>query len=209
MRCPVIRSTSRLMPALVAAGAALWALPAMADEAGGAAAQPSLFVSPGPQQILTSLTTLIIFALLVAVLGKYAWGPIIAGLKSREDKIRKDIADAETTRGQAEATLRQYTEKLKAAEEQVRQLLSQAATDAEKLSQSIRMRAQADGEEIKERATRDIESAKNQALREVYEKTADLATEVASKILRRSLNADDQRDLVKRSLEQIETAQSN
>jgi F-type H+-transporting ATPase subunit b len=200
------------VPILAAVTITLWALPAMADEATPAAegaAQVSPFAGPGPQQIITSLTTLIIFLLLVVLLGKYAWGPIIAGLKSREDKIRKDIADAETTRGQAEATLRQYTEKLKAAEEQVRQLLSQAATDAEKLSQSIRMRAQADGEEIKERATRDIESAKNQALREVYEKTADLATEVASKILRRSLNADDQRDLVKRSLEQIETAQSN
>lgn len=208
MRRSLFASTARLAPAMAASVVALWALPAMAADA-EAAAQPSLFAAPGPQQIITSLTTLIIFVLLVVVLGKYAWGPILAGLKGREEKIRKDIADAETTRGQAEETLRQYTEKLRAAEEQVRQLLSKAATDAEKLSQGIRMRAQAEGEEIKERATRDIESAKNHALREVYEKTADLATEVASKILRRSLNADDQRDLVDRSLEQIQSAKLN
>ena len=50
---------------------------------------------------------------------------------------------------------------------------------------------------------------KNQALAEVYEKTADLATSVAEKIIRRNLNPEDQRDLVARSLEQLQTVSKN
>jgi F-type H+-transporting ATPase subunit b len=187
------------------AAVALGALPAMAADA---AAEPSPFPTPGREQIITSVTTLIIFGLLVAVLGKYAWGPILAGLKSREEKIRKDIADAETARQQAETTLRGYTAKMAAAEEQVRSLLGKAAADAEKIAQSLRIRAQQEAEEIKERATAEIESAKSQAVREIYEQTADLATTIASKIIRRTLNADDQKDLVKRSLEEIQTVGS-
>ncbi|HLL91094.1 MAG TPA: hypothetical protein VK324_17475, partial [Tepidisphaeraceae bacterium] len=61
-------------------------------------------------------------------------------------------------------------------------------------------------EEAKERAMKDIDAARKDAVREVYEQTAVLATNVAEKILRRSLNAQDQRDLVDQSLNQLQAA---
>jgi F-type H+-transporting ATPase subunit b len=83
-------------------------------------------------------------------------------------------------------------------------LLSSATVEAEKIAAGIRMHAQQEAEEIKERAMKEIESSKQQALSEIYEQTAALATSVAEKILRRNLNADDQRDLVQRSLEELQ-----
>ena len=160
----------------------------------------------GPQAgLVTAITTLIVFALLLAVLGKYAWGPIASGLKQREDKIRKDIADAEAARARAEQTLRDYSAKLASAENEVRELINKATADAERAATGIRTRAQQEAEETKERAIRDIDAAAKQAMAEVYEQTATLATGVAEKILRRNLNADDQRDLVNQSLEQLQT----
>lgn len=172
---------------------------------GEASGEPQLLPAPGKAQIVTAITTLVIFVLLLIVLSKFAWGPIVTGLRGREEKIRKDIADAEAARAKADATLREYTARLAAAEQSVREMLGKATTDAERIATSFRMQAQQDAEEIKERANQDIESTKKQALAEIYEQTANLATGVAAKILRRELNADDQRDLVNRSLEQLQT----
>jgi F-type H+-transporting ATPase subunit b len=152
---------------------------------------------------------LIIFILLVAILYKAAWKNVLAGLKAREDRIRKDIADAEAARLKAESSLREYTQRLNDAEGKVREILAKAAADAERVGQSIRMQAQTESEEIKERANREIEASKNQAIRDVYEQAASLATSVAEKILRRNLNVDDQRDLVTHSLDQMQEIGKN
>ncbi len=88
-------------------------------------------------------------------------------------------------------------------------ILSQAAADAEKIGTSIRMKAQEEAEEAKERATKEIEAAKNTALTEIYEQTANLATSIAEKVIRRNLNADDQRELVKESLKQLQNVDRN
>lgn len=167
-------------------------------------------VIPSPREaLIPAVTTLIVFALLLAVLGKYAWGPIATGLKAREDRIRRDIADAEATRAKAEATLRDYNQQLATAEGQIRDMLAKAQADGERIATNLRTQAQQESEEIKNRANREIEAAKDQALAEVKEQTVYLATSVAEKILRRNLNAEDQRDLVSRSLEQVQTIGKN
>jgi F-type H+-transporting ATPase subunit b len=156
-----------------------------------------------------ALWVVIIFLVLLAVLYPTAWKNVLAGLKAREERIRKDIADAEAASARAQATLRDYTAKLAAAEASAREIIAKAGTDAEAAAAQIRARSQAEAEEIKERALKDIEAAKNTAVREVYDQTAELATQVAEKILRRNLNANDQRDLVAQSLEQLQKVSKN
>lgn len=180
--------------------------PVLASEASGEAGEANSPLYTMPQGLITGIVTIVVFIILLAVLGKYAWGPILSGLKAREDKIRKDIADAEATRAKAEATLRDYNTQLATAEQKVRDLLNKAAVDAEKLAAQMRTQAQNEAEETRERALKDIEAARAQALSEIYEQTADLATKVAEKILRRNINAGDQRDLVNESLKELETA---
>ena len=153
--------------------------------------------------------TIGIFAIMLIILYPTAWKNVLAGLKAREAKIRGDIANAEAARSKAEATLKEYTVKLQQTESTVRDMIAKAVTDAEATAASIRARGQAEAEEAKEKALKDIEAAKSTALREVYDQTATLATSVAEKILRRNLNVDDQRDLVARSLEQLQTVNKN
>ena len=152
---------------------------------------------------------LVLFLILVVILYRKAWVHVLAGLKAREDRIRKDIADAEAARIKAEDTLRQYDGKLAEAEKKVREIIDQAVRDAEKIGTSLRMKAQEEAEEAKERAAKEIEAAKHNALSEIYQQTVYLATEVAEKIIRRSLNADDQRDLVNESLNQLQSVGKN
>ena len=173
---------------------------------GGAETEKLSPVPTVPQAIAPAVTTLVVFALLLAVLGKFAWGPIAAGLKNREDKIRRDIADAEAARARAETTLAQYNQQLATAEAQVRDILAKASQDAERMATNMKMQAQKEAEEAKDRATRDIETARKNAVADIYAQAADLSTAIAEKILRRNLNADDQRQLVESSLQQFQSA---
>ena len=175
-------------------------------EAAGAAEPKGELLDFNP---LAILWVLVIFILLVVILYRAAWKNVLAGLKGREQRIRNDIAQAEAARSKAEATLKDYSAQLATAEHRVREILSKATTDAEQLATSIRTRAQAEAEEIKDRATKEIEAAREQALTEIYQQTADLATKVAEKILRRNLNADDQRDLVNQSLSELQNVSAN
>lgn len=164
-----------------------------------------LLRGPAEGGLITAVVTLIVFLLLVAVLGKFAWGPISKGLQEREDKIRRDIEEAEAARARAEASLKEYQAQLATAEARVREMLAKANTDAEQISGTIRARAQQEAQETKDNATREIDNARRAAVRQVHEEAAVLATRVAEKILRRNLNPDDQRDLVAASLDQVET----
>jgi F-type H+-transporting ATPase subunit b len=188
--------------ALLAWGA--WAGVASAAEEHKQPEPPTSPLYPAPQGIVSGVVTLVIFAILVAVLGKYAWAPILTGLKGREEKIRKDIADAEAARLRAEATLREYNQQLAAAEARSQEILSKAKSDADALAAQIRTRGQQEAEESRERATREIEDAKNQAVREIHEHAATLATTVAEKIIRRSLNPDDYRQLVDEGVAELQ-----
>jgi F-type H+-transporting ATPase subunit b len=170
--------------------------------------QTSLFLADGDLMAfdwLSAALVLVIFLGVVIVLYKTAWKNVLAGLKAREDRIRSAIADADAARAKGEAALKEFNAKLATAETQAREILSNAAIEAEKLANGIRTRAQQEAEEAKERTMKEIESSKRQALTEIYEQTAALATSVAEKILRRNLNADDQRDLVRQSLDELQT----
>src|SRR4051794_7218687 len=161
------------------------------------------------QALYSAVWVLIIFIILLAVLYPTAWRNVLAGLKKREERIRTDISEAEATRARAEATLKQYNEQLAAAEARSREMIAHATTQGEKLASQIRMTAQQEAEEIKERATREIEAAREAAVRDVQNQAAELSTLIASKIIRRNLNSQDQADLVREGLDQLQTVGKN
>ncbi|MGE5612369.1 MAG: F0F1 ATP synthase subunit B [Bacillota bacterium] len=148
---------------------------------------------------------LVIFLILLAILYPTAWKGVLEGLKKREERIRRDIANAEEARAKAEATLKEYQAQLATAENKVREMINGAVAQGEKMAAEIRAKGQSEAEQTKDRAMRDIEGARKQAISDLYATAADLSTNIASKILRRNLNADDQRDLVRQSLDQLQT----
>jgi F-type H+-transporting ATPase subunit b len=112
--------------------------------------------------------SLVTFLLFVFVLGKFAWGPMIKGLDSREAGIQKAISDAEESRRKSQAMLAEYDQKLKAAEQTVQAMVAEARRDAERTSQDLLANAQREVEAVKERAKDDIRQAKDTALAEVF-----------------------------------------
>ena len=153
----------------------------------------------------SALWVVIIFLALLIILYPTAWKNVLAGLKAREQRIRTDIAEAEAARARAEATLREYHAQLATAEQKVRDMINQAAAQGEQVANNIRTRAENEAQEIRERSMREIESARKQAVAQLYEEAATLATSVAEKIIRRNLNAEDQKELVQQSLEELQS----
>jgi F-type H+-transporting ATPase subunit b len=171
---------------------------------GGHAAPRTDVIGPPWAGIVPAITTLVVFVLLLIVLSKFAWGPIASGLKAREDKIRRDIEEAEAARARAEATMNEYKQQLASAEDKIRQMMVAATADAEKAAENIRMRGRQEAEEIKEKANREIENSKDEAIREIYAQAAELSTNIAEKIIRRELRPEDQRALVDESLGRLQ-----
>jgi F-type H+-transporting ATPase subunit b len=172
----------------------------------GHQAKPQLMPDPHDAQTwYSALWVVIIFLVLLGILYPTAWKNVLAGLKAREARIRKDIADAEAARAKAEATLAEYNQRLATAESQVREMINSAVAQGEKAAADIRMRAQTEAEESKSRAVRDIEEARKQALSDIYAQAAEISTRIAEKIIRRELRAEDQQELVRRSLDELQT----
>ena len=184
------------------------ALPADAEQGAHAAdtghKQGLLDTDPG-----SSIWSIVLFVVLLAVLGKFAWPPILRGLQDREQKIRGDLQNAEKAARDATRTLEEYHAKLAAANEDSRKLIAEARTDAERVAAQLKATAKADVDQIRQRAQEDINAAKEQAINEIYAQTASLATQVAGRILQREIRPEDQQRLIEESLQQFRSDQSN
>lgn len=183
----------------VLATAVLLAAPAIASAAEGGAGLPPA-INEG---LITAITALVVFLLLLAILTKTAWGPIAKGLAAREAKIRDDIETAEKARAEAIAKLEDYKRQIAGADAEVREKLAAATKDAEAIATRLKMQAQQEAEEAKARATKEIDEARKAAIADVQNQAASIGTLIASKILKRSINEQDQADLVRASLEEM------
>lgn len=140
----------------------------------------------------------IIFLVVLFILGKFAWKPILGALQTREDSIDEALKSAERAKEEIE-NLKTDNEKLLAEAKLERDKMLKEAT---KIAQEIKDQAKADaqhiGNKMAEEAKLAIESEKNEALRQIKNQVAELSLEITEKLLRKNL-ADDksQQELIK------------
>ena len=158
-----------------------------------------------PSQLRSDLTiwTLVVFLCLLAILFKFAWGPIMAGLERRETSIAAAIDDAEQAAAKGAEQLKLYEAKLAAAADETREILAQARKDAEATGERIVAEAQAAAARERDKAVADISAAKNSALQEITERSVDLAVSMAGRMIQRQLTPDDRAGLIREALEQL------
>ena len=156
-----------------------------------------------------AIATFVVFMLLLAILWKFAWGPIVAALELREEKVANHIAQAERNHAEARALLSQYEQKLANAANEVRELMEEARRNAEHAKQSILAEAKAGAEAERVRALHDIGTATDQALESLAERSAQLAVDLAGKILQSKLSAADHARLIQDAMAKFPTASSS
>jgi F-type H+-transporting ATPase subunit b len=165
--------------------------------AGGVSDDPAEF------KIDLAIYTFVVFLLLVLILTKTAWRPIVAALDAREKHIHNEIAEAERANAEAKRILAEHEKKMAEVQNEVRAILDEARRDAQHTQQEIMKQAQSEAHATRDRAVREIEQARDQALQELFHRAADAATEMAAQIVHRSLNPQDHRDLVAKAMKEL------
>lgn len=149
--------------------------------------------------------TVAAFLVLVGVLAKFGWGPILKGLDEREENLRKTRQAADDARRVADDLRRDYETRLSRAEAQAKDLLAEAEARARAFKDDLVKAAQAENEKMIAAARGKLAEEERRLARELRAEMADLSLRSTEKILRRELGKADQDRLVKEALADFET----
>jgi F-type H+-transporting ATPase subunit b len=172
----------------------------------------ALLAVPAPMLAAGALTDInpgltlwaaITFLVLLAVLSKFAWGPIVKMLDERAKTIHEAIESAKKERAEAEKLLAAQKEALARASREAAELAKKNLQEVEALRQDLTAKAKKEAEELVASARRQIGEEKNKAVAELRSYVADLAIEAAGRLVKANLDDKAQRQLVQEYIEQL------
>ena len=140
--------------------------------------------------------TLLAFVLVLVVLRKFAWGPVLQTLEDRKAKIAGDLAEAERKKAEAAELRGKLEQELRTIDQQARVKIQEAIAEGAKLAGEIRADAQAQARARLERAEAEIAGERAKAAKALQEDMARLAVGGAERILRKKLDEGEQRRLI-------------
>lgn len=146
------------------------------------------------------LFQLAMFILLLALLKKFAWGPLMGIMKQREDHIAGEIEAAERSRTEAKQQLEEQRQLLKEARQDAQELIENARKQGDAQREEIILAARAESERMKEATLREIETEKDQAVAALREQVATLSVLVASKVIEKELTVEEQQQLINETI---------
>lgn len=150
------------------------------------------------------LWTLASFLVLVFVLGKFAWKPLIGALSDREQGIRRAIEEAASARQTADQLRSQYEAELAKGQSKVQEMLSLAQADAQRARDQILKQAQEEAQRIASQTRSQMEEDKAKIARELRRDVAGISIQAAEKLLRHSMNAKEQEALLQEFFKEID-----
>lgn len=146
---------------------------------------------------------LLMFIILLALLRKFAWQPLMNIMKQREEHIANEIDQAEKHRQEAEKLLAEQRELMKQSRQEAQQLMENARKLAEEQKEQIIASARAEAERLKETAKKEIEREKEQAMAALREQVASLSVLIASKVIEKELTEQDQAKLISEYIQEV------
>jgi F-type H+-transporting ATPase subunit b len=172
---------------------ALFAIPAPVLAAGGLTQ-----INPG-----LTLWAAITFLVLLVVLSRFAWGPIVKMLDEREKTIREAIESAKKERAEAERLLVEQKASLAAASREAAELAKRNQQEVETLRQELTAKARKEADDLVAAARKQIVEETSKAATQLRGMVADLAIEAAGKLVKANLDEKSQRQLVEEYLKQL------
>jgi F-type H+-transporting ATPase subunit b len=154
-----------------------------------------------------AIWTIITFLVLLAMLTKFAWRPLLQALEARQETIRKSLDDAQQAKLELERLNRESAQILRNAQVEAESIVSKSWADSEKLREEMKQKARADADAIVRDAQRQIEIETGRALRQIRHEVADLSVAIASKVIQRNFTKEDNDRLIQETLKQIESGQ--
>ncbi|MGD2045028.1 MAG: F0F1 ATP synthase subunit B [Gemmatimonadota bacterium] len=184
-----MRATALLLVSLALLPGALWA------QGGGEGGGGVYDMNTG-----LSVWTLIVFAGLVIMLGKFAWGPILKAVDEREKGIQSALDEAAQRNEEAAKLLEEHKAQLADARRQASELIAEGRAAGESVRKEIEEKARSEGQAILERARAEIERERDAAIDTLRKESVELALAAASRLMRENLDQPKDRALVERYL---------
>ncbi|HLG26664.1 MAG TPA: F0F1 ATP synthase subunit B [Paenisporosarcina sp.] len=144
--------------------------------------------------------TLTVFILLMFLLKKFAWGPLMGIMKQREDLIASEIEAAENTRLESHQLLEEQRVLLKEARTEALGIVENAKHQGDAQREEIITTARAEATRLKESAVREIETEKEKAIAAVRAEVVSLSVLAASKVLGKEISEEDNRALIEETI---------
>ena len=150
-----------------------------------------------------SLWTVVVFLLLVVILGKFAWGPILKAAQTREQRIQAGLDEAGRLQAEASRLLEEHRAQLADARRQAQEIVGEGKSAGERVRKEIEEKARSEGQQLVEGARREIEREKDAALDELRRESVEIALAAAARLMNEKLDQEKDRRLVAGYLDEV------
>ena len=148
------------------------------------------------------IVSIVNFLVLLYVLRRFMWGPIMATLDRRAAKIREGIELTESARREREQLKQEVEAQLANARREAAAIAERTTKAAEAAAADIRVQAKAEADRIREKGRADAQQLHDQALAQLRSELASMVVLAAGRVLGREISADQHRALIERSLDE-------
>lgn len=162
-------------------------------------------VQPDPGLFIWTILT---FLVLVGLLAKFAWRPLLEALERRQATIAKALDDAKQARQELERLQKESAEIMRQARVEAEAIIARSRTDAEALREELKQRSRAEAAAIVKNAEQQIQLETARAIQQIRHEAVDLSVTIASKILQRQVSKEDNEALIEATLKQVEARHS-
>ena len=149
------------------------------------------------------LTQILGFLIMVWILRRYAWGPLIGMLEARREKIAGEFKEADRLKAEAVELKSRYDAELKTIDAQARQRITEALNEGQRVAGEIRVQAQTDATARLQHAADEIMREREKAKEVLKRQVIDLSLRTAEKILRTKLDDAAQRKLAGEFIDEV------
>ena len=158
-------------------------------------------VQPDPGLFIWTILT---FLVLLGLLAKFAWRPLLQALESRQESIRKSLDDARQAKQDLERLHQESAQIIRQARVEADGIITRSRADAERLREEMKQKARAEADTIVKSAERQIQLETTRALQQIRTEAVDLSVMIASKIIQRNLSKEDNERLIDEALRQVQ-----
>ena len=160
-------------------------------------------VQPDPGLFIWTILT---FLILLGLLAKFAWNPLLRALEERQEMIRNSLDDAEKTKRELLRVQQESAEIIAEARAEAQTIVSKSRAEAETVREDLKRKAKEEADGLVKNAERQIQQETARAVQEIRREVVDLSLALASKLIKKNLSQEANDRLIQDSLKQIETA---
>jgi F-type H+-transporting ATPase subunit b len=162
-------------------------------------------VQPDPGLYIWTILT---FLILVGLLAKFAWRPLLAALDERQSSIRKALDDARKAKQELEGIHAESAKLLAQARSEAAEIVSRSRSDADRFREEMKDKARTEAAGLIRNAERQIELETTRALQQIRQEAVDISIGIASKLLQRNVSKEDNERLIAETFQQLETSRN-